>query len=128
MFYYLRHRCCGKIDIRTGSRREIPNPIAGSSQGRGIDRGPVRDSGGDRGSSPARIPTGEVRRLVIDALDEGRIFSGDNHIEAFLRTTLERLNDPAAPKGQGPKLLFFGRPAAIDLAAAILELEALHFR
>ena len=66
--------------------------------------------------------------LIIDALDEGRIFSGDNHIEAFLRTTLERLNDPAAPKGQGPKLLFFGRPAAIDLAAAILESRLLHFR
>ncbi|HUY35989.1 MAG TPA: hypothetical protein VMV69_24840 [Pirellulales bacterium] len=62
--------------------------------------------------------------LIIDALDEGRIFSGDSHIEEFLRTTVERLAAPAAPKGQGPKLLLFGRPAAVELAAAILELDA----
>ncbi len=62
--------------------------------------------------------------LIIDALDEGRIFSGDSHIEAFLRTTIARLNDPTAPKGQGPKLLLFGRPNAVDIAASILELEA----
>jgi hypothetical protein len=62
--------------------------------------------------------------LIIDALDEGRIFSGDSHIEEFLRTTFERLADTDAPKGLAPKLLIFGRPAAIDLAASILELEA----
>ena len=49
---------------------------------------------------------------VRAALDEGRIFSGDSHIEEFLRTTVERLAAPGAPKGQGPKLLLFGRPAA----------------
>src|SRR5207248_4439038 len=57
-------------------------------------------------------------------LDEGRILSGDSHIEEFLRTTVERLAAPGAPKGQGPKLLLFGRPAAVELAATILELEA----
>ena len=62
--------------------------------------------------------------LIIDALDEGRIFSGDSHIEEFLRTTVERLAAPSAPKGQGPKLLLFGRPAAVELAASILELLA----
>jgi hypothetical protein len=62
--------------------------------------------------------------LIIDALDEGRIFSGDSHIEDFLRTSVERLASPRAPKGQDPKLLLFGRPAAVELAASILELYA----
>ena len=62
--------------------------------------------------------------LIIDALDEGRIFSGSSHIEEFFRTTLERLDDPGAPKGQGPKLLVFGRPNSIGEVAALLELEA----
>jgi hypothetical protein len=63
--------------------------------------------------------------LIIDALDEGRILSGDSHIIEFLRTTVERLGALSAPKGQGPKLLLFGRPAAIQEAADILEIEAL---
>jgi hypothetical protein len=73
--------------------------------------------------APQELQKGQLA-LIIDALDEGRILSGDSHIEEFLRTTMELLSDPAAPRGQGPKILLFGRPDAVELAASILELEA----
>jgi len=59
--------------------------------------------------------------LIIDALDEGRILSGEGNWEAFLRTSFEFLLQDPSPTGQGPKLLFFGRPEAVGWAKIILE-------
>jgi hypothetical protein len=62
--------------------------------------------------------------LVIDALDEGRIVSGDNNFYEFLRTTFQFLQECPEPNGTGPKLLLFGRPEAIDIVRFILGMEA----
>jgi hypothetical protein len=59
--------------------------------------------------------------LIIDALDEGKILSGEGNWEAFLRTTFEFLIQNPSPTGQGPKVLFFGRPEAIEWTKTILE-------
>ncbi|MFZ1935611.1 MAG: hypothetical protein WCB27_07250 [Thermoguttaceae bacterium] len=62
--------------------------------------------------------------LVIDALDEGRIVSGDNNFYEFLCTTIQFLQECPGAKSTGPKLLLFGRPEAIDIVRLILESEA----
>ena len=48
--------------------------------------------------------------LVIDALDEGRIVSGDNNFYEFLCTTIQFLQECPGAKSTGPKLLLLGGP------------------
>lgn len=74
--------------------------------------------------SPGRLQRGEFC-VIIDALDEGRILSGEKNFEEFLNTTFQLLLEaPEARSNKGPRLLIFGRPAAIELASIVLELEA----
>jgi hypothetical protein len=49
--------------------------------------------------------------ILIDALDEGLILSGDLHVEDFLRTTCELLLLDRRVTGR-PKLIFLARPEA----------------
>ena len=57
--------------------------------------------------------------VIIDALDEGRLRSGENGFESFLETSAEfLLEDRRSPTA--PKLILFGRPEAIDLAELLL--------
>lgn len=63
--------------------------------------------------------------IIVDALDEGRIVSGDRNFEEFLRTAFQLLLEKRrAGASSGPRLLLFGRGAAIDIASIILELHA----
>jgi hypothetical protein len=53
--------------------------------------------------------------VVIDALDEGRLLSGEAGFESFLQTTAEFLMEDRAVTDK-PKLIFLGRYESIDLA------------
>jgi len=56
--------------------------------------------------------------VVVDALDEGRLLSGDANFEAFLETTWELLLHDRSVTNR-PKLVLFGR----DIAAGIVDLS-----
>jgi hypothetical protein len=59
--------------------------------------------------------------VIIDALDEGRLLSGEQGLESFLETTGEFLNeDRSCPKR--PKLILFGRYDSIEVAELWLDL------
>lgn len=60
--------------------------------------------------------------LIVDALDEGRLLSGEEGFERFLETTGELLLDSRQQIAR-PKLLFFGRPDSIGLARVGLQLS-----
>lgn len=52
--------------------------------------------------------------VIVDALDEGRMLSGDANVEKFLETSWELLlRDRSSP--HGPKLILFGREHAAEL-------------
>lgn len=61
--------------------------------------------------------------IFIDALDEGRLLSGETGIESFLQTTAELLLENNRNQTV-PKLVFFGRYESIDLARNWIELCA----
>jgi len=61
--------------------------------------------------------------IFIDALDEGRLLSGETGIESFLQTTAEFLLESRG-NTTAPKLVFFGRYESIDLARTWIELCA----
>lgn len=58
--------------------------------------------------------------MIVDALDEGQMFSGEQHIEEFLETAFEFINQDRSVTTR-PKLVFFGRPEAHALAATWCE-------
>ncbi|MGH7944215.1 MAG: hypothetical protein ACREF9_04305 [Opitutaceae bacterium] len=62
--------------------------------------------------------------VIVDALDEGRLLSGEKNFEEFLNTALALLDSSAGPQRPGPRLVLFGRPAAVALTSIVLELEA----
>ncbi len=64
--------------------------------------------------------------LVIDALDEGRLLSGEQSFERFLETTGELLQQSRGHTTK-PKLVFFGRPDSIGLTKTGLELGGSDF-
>ena len=59
--------------------------------------------------------------LIVDALDEGRLLSGEKGFEQFLETSGELLNESRA-FNHAPKLIFLGRPDSIELAKLGLQL------
>ncbi len=59
--------------------------------------------------------------LIVDALDEGRMLSGDRGFEAFLETTGEFLLSDRR-QVRRPKLVILGRHDSIDLARTGLEI------
>jgi len=61
--------------------------------------------------------------IIIDAIDEGRLRSGETGVESFLETTAELLLESRLTTNR-PKIIFFGRFDSIDLAKASLELYA----
>src|SRR5207247_7491238 len=69
-------------------------------------------------------PTGALQRgelsVLIDALDEGRLLSGDANFEEFLRTSWELLLQDRTISDRA-KLILFGRDVAVDLVATSLE-------
>lgn len=73
---------------------------------------------------PNRLQRG-TNCVIIDALDEGRILSGEKNFEEFLNTTFELLVEtPGEPRCKEPRLVMFGRTAAVELASIVLELYA----
>jgi hypothetical protein len=60
--------------------------------------------------------------IIIDALDEGRLFSGETSFESFLSTTAELLLSDRTVTNR-PKLVIFGRSDSTELAKLGLELE-----
>jgi hypothetical protein len=75
-------------------------------------------------TSPRCLRKGQQGKysLIVDALDEGRILSGEKNFEEFLRTTFELLAAPADGSSPSPKILLFGRPEAARLTNLILEM------
>ena len=61
--------------------------------------------------------------IFVDALDEGRLLSGETGIESFLQTTAEFLLENRQ-NTIIPKLVFFGRYESIELARNWIELYA----
>ncbi len=61
--------------------------------------------------------------LIVDALDEGRLLSGVPGLEKFLEQTA-RLAAADSTSHDKPKLIFVGRPDAVELAAMALEFAA----
>jgi len=59
--------------------------------------------------------------VIVDAIDEGRLRSGDANIEAFLATTWTELAR-RTERGARPAVVFLGRPQAIQLVADSLEI------
>jgi hypothetical protein len=59
--------------------------------------------------------------VIIDALDEGRLRSGDPNFEQFLETTWELMLEDRSVTDR-PKLVFFGRELAAELVELSLEL------
>lgn len=59
--------------------------------------------------------------IIVDALDEGRLLSGEPSFDGFLESTGELLarNQSVVDR---PKLIIFGRPEAIELAQISLDL------
>lgn len=58
--------------------------------------------------------------VVVDALDEGRLLSGDTSFEKFLETSWELLlKDRAVP--DRPKIILFGRDIAAELVETSLQ-------
>ncbi len=73
---------------------------------------------------PLKLQKGEVC-IVVDALDEGRLLSGDKNLEEFLVTAFQLLLE-TRPSGnsKSPRLIMFGRQAATDLAIAAIDVWA----
>lgn len=69
-------------------------------------------------------PTGALQRgdlsVLIDALDEGRLLSGDANFEEFLRTSWELLLR-VRTETRAPKIVLFGRDLAAELVQTTLE-------
>jgi hypothetical protein len=59
--------------------------------------------------------------LVVDALDEGRLLSGEQSFEQFLETTAELLL-ASRHVADRPKLVFLGRPDSIELTKLGLQM------
>lgn len=83
------------VPVSTGSVRALVSALAGS--------GPVT------AFHQGRLP------LVIDALDEGRLLSGEVGFDAFIDSTAEFLLENRQTRNK-VKLLIFGRHESIDLA------------
>ena len=60
--------------------------------------------------------------LIIDALDEGRLLSGEHGFEGFIETTGELLLSDRNVIDR-PKIVFFGRHESTDLAKFALEIS-----
>ncbi len=61
--------------------------------------------------------------IVIDALDEGRLLSGETGFESFITTAAEFILSNRSATDR-PKLVIFGRPESTDLAKVAMELES----
>src|SRR5260370_1799142 len=59
--------------------------------------------------------------IIVDALDEGRLLSGEQGFESFLETTGELLNENRTVSNR-PKLIFFGRYESTEIAESCLDL------
>ena len=71
-------------------------------------------------NATAALHQGELT-LVVDALDEGRLLSGDANFEEFLRTSWELLLRDRSVTNK-PKLVLFGRDVAAELVKMTLDL------
>jgi hypothetical protein len=60
--------------------------------------------------------------IIVDALDEGRLLSGDANFEKFLETCWELLLRDRSER-KSPKLVLFGRDVAADLVNLLLEIS-----
>lgn len=79
---------------------------------------------GDLTSGPNSVAEFHQGKLpiIVDALDEGRSFSGLRSFEAFLESTGELLQRDRHVTNR-PKVVFFGRHESIDLASMALEMR-----
>lgn len=63
--------------------------------------------------------------IIVDAMDEGRLISGEQSFEQFLASTGKLLADTSNPgdcKKKMPKIVFFGRPESADFASVTIQL------
>lgn len=66
--------------------------------------------------------------IIVDAIDEGRLLSGERGLESFLETTGEFLNEDRKTI-DCPKILFFGRYNSTEIAdSGSIFLEMLSLR
>jgi hypothetical protein len=59
--------------------------------------------------------------IIVDAIDEGRLLSGERGLESFLETTGEFLNEDRSATNR-PKIIFFGRYDSTEIAELWLDL------
>ena len=60
--------------------------------------------------------------IVVDALDEGRLLSGENSLEAFLASSVAFLCTVRTTTSK-PKLIFLGREESADFSRLAIEIE-----
>jgi hypothetical protein len=60
--------------------------------------------------------------IVVDALDEGRLLSGENSLEAFLESTIKFIQQNRAVTNR-PKLILLGREDSTDFSRFAVEVE-----
>lgn len=60
--------------------------------------------------------------IVVDALDEGRLLSGENSLEAFLTSSVAFLCTVRTTTSK-PKLIFLGREESTDFSRLAIEIE-----
>lgn len=93
-----------KVPVSTGSLKSLVSDLSGE---------------GD----PVKAFHGGTLPIIIDALDEGRLLSGETGFESFLQTTGEFLLQDRSVT-TSPKLIFFGRHESVEDARTWLELAA----
>lgn len=74
-------------------------------------------------ASPVSAFHGGALPVVIDALDEGRILSGEQNFESFLATTWDLLQQDRSASDH-LKLVLLGRPETVDLVELSLGVDA----
>jgi hypothetical protein len=91
-----------KVPVSTGSLKALLLDISGAGN-------PIKSFHG------GRLP------IIVDAIDEGRLLSGEQGLESFLETTGEFLNEDRSITNR-PKIIFFGRYDSTEIAELWLDL------
>ena len=91
-----------KVPVSTGSLKALLLDISGGGA-------PIKSF------HSGRLP------IIIDAIDEGRLLSGEQGLESFLQTTGEFLNEDRSVTDR-PKIIFFGRYDSTEIAEIWLDL------
>lgn len=96
-------------------RLDLARHNVGAGTFRGLLPGQRCGSDGGTVDGPQALASGALT-MIVDAVDEGRLLSGEAAIQAFLEDTWEVLTERTERHGR-PAVIFLGRPQAMELVA-----------